>query len=297
MRIKTFASVLLVFLFILILKFPKFEITSPDLSTSESLSPETKKPLTVVLSFDYEDMDTNIGEKNLPEIFRILDKHNASATFFVLGVTAKRKPDSILEIYERGYSLGMHTYYHNFTIFNQEDAMIIAEVYNTNIDYVWAHSFKTQSAFYSDLKTTQLEIMKALNNATTPRIFRSPSLIVNWTKDKRYFDSLKDAGIEIDSSIYQDFSNPRPYYFEEGVIEVPVTTSELRFNMPEVLYNLSENYMRQNIPLVLYIHPQKLNETTLDILDEYLTNIDQNYDVRYVKVEDVPKIFNTSKIG
>ncbi len=290
MSIKTIAFVLLILTLGIYYLLPNSDVSPPNSKKSlvDVNLPERKKTLVVALSFDYEDMGTDEGERNLPEIFRILEKHDTNATFFILGITARRKPESVQEIFKRGHSLGVHTYYHNFPIFEKEDAGMIAEVYNTSSEYVWVHSFKTKSAFYSDLKRTQLEIMNAVDNATIPRLFRSPSLVVNWTVDKRYFDVLNEAGMEIDSSVYQDFSNPRAHYIENGIVEIPVTASEARLNIPNTLYNITENYVKAGVPLVLFLHPHKLNESTLAGFDNFLSNLEHRYDVQYVKIEDVP---------
>ncbi len=276
------ARVLVFFIFV-------FTVSSQCLH-SGGVDVPAKNTLVIALSFDYEDIGINDGERNLPEIFHILDKHDAKATFFVLGITAMKKPESIREIYRRGYSLGIHTYYHNFPIFEQEDAGMIAEIYNTTLEYVWERSFKTEASFYSDLKITQLEIMKAIDNATIPKLFRAPSLVINWTGDQRYFDVLKKAGMEIDSSIYQDFPNPRAYYTEGGIVEVPVIASEARLNDPDTFYTIAEKCSREGVPFVLFIHPHKLTEPTLAELDNLLTSLEARYDVHYVKIEEVPSL-------
>jgi peptidoglycan/xylan/chitin deacetylase (PgdA/CDA1 family) len=261
------------------------------LPISERSSPEIKKSLIIGLSFDYEDLVTDSGEKNLQDIFRVLEKHNAKATFFVLGSTAERKPESIREIDRRGHSIGVHTYYHSFPIFRKDDAERIAIIYNTTPEYVWKRSFKTYAAFYHDLRRTQLEIMNALGDDSIPRLFRSPSLVVNWTMDKKYLGILKQAGIDVDSSVYQDFSNPRAYYIEDEIVEVPVVASEARLNQREILYNITERCFSLDVPLVLFIHPQKLNETTLEELDKFLTNLEERYNAKYAKIEEIPSLY------
>ncbi len=46
------------------------------------------------------------------QILDILDKHNAKATFFVIGKNAKLYPDIVKEELERGHEIGNHTYSH-----------------------------------------------------------------------------------------------------------------------------------------------------------------------------------------
>ncbi len=46
------------------------------------------------------------------DLLHVLDKYDARATFFVLGWIAKKYPDLILEISEKGHEIGIHGYGH-----------------------------------------------------------------------------------------------------------------------------------------------------------------------------------------
>ena len=46
------------------------------------------------------------------QILDILDKYDAKATFFVVGINVKRYPDLIQEIIKRGHEIGNHSYSH-----------------------------------------------------------------------------------------------------------------------------------------------------------------------------------------
>jgi peptidoglycan/xylan/chitin deacetylase (PgdA/CDA1 family) len=246
-----------------------------------------KQPLVVVLSFDYEDLNTQKGKENLPSIFRVLDKHNATATFFIVGRTAEMNPEEVRKIYERNYSLGLHTYYHNYPIFNPNDAALIGEFYNKSPEYEWERSFKTKEAFYKDILRNRASVMEAIENATTPTMFRCPSLTINWTRDPAYFEVLKMAGILIDSSIYQDFSNPRASYTIGGILEVPVTASDFDYQRIEKLKAMAKILSDAEAPLVLFLHPSNIKDDRLYALDNFLVFLEENYKVEYLKIEDI----------
>ncbi|MBU2560398.1 polysaccharide deacetylase family protein [archaeon] len=248
-----------------------------------------KSKLVVVASVDYEDLVSGEGHENLPPLLELLDRHGADTTFFVLGATADRDPEGLVEISRRGHSIGLHTYYHNFVIFDREGAAMLGELYERDPDEIWNRSFKTEEAFYNDIKATQKAVFRAVNK--TPVVFRSPSLASNWAADKRYFAVLELAGIKVDSSIKQDFENPRPFYAEGRIMEVPVVASEKRLDdLPKSL-ELAEKCAYYGVPLVLYIHPQNMDSERMEYLENYLNSLEDRYEVAYIKVEDVPDHF------
>ncbi|RMF91797.1 MAG: hypothetical protein D6733_00100 [Methanobacteriota archaeon] len=246
-----------------------------------------RPPLVVVLSFDYEGLFPGSDAYMWP-VLDLLERHNATATFFVMGRRAELNPGMVREIHRRNHSMGLHTYYHNFPLFSEEDAAIIAGVYNKSVEYEWNRSFRTKYAFYEDMLMNQRAVMNATGNMSTPTMFRSPSLVVSWTRDPAYFEVLKEAGIEIDSSIYQDFNDPRPFYRIDGIIEVPVVASEKRLQDTRKAYELAEKTAEAGVPLVLYIHPQNMDEAMIQKMDAYLTALEARYNVTYLQVEDVP---------
>jgi peptidoglycan/xylan/chitin deacetylase (PgdA/CDA1 family) len=244
----------------------------------------TEKPeLKVALSIDYE----GCSDEELETVFELIERHNATATFFVTGKTAETNPESVRGIYSRNYSLGLHTYYHNFPIFDPGDAELIASVYDDPPEYVWNRSLKTEEAFYEDIVRNRAAVMEAVGNATTPTMFRCPSLVINWTSEPAYFEVLDKAGIEIDSSIYQDFSNPRAHYTINGVLEVPVAASDFGYQRTEKLKAMTSNFSNEKVPLTLFFHPHNIKGEKLSALDSFLDFLEENYEVEYLKIEDV----------
>ncbi|MEE8359214.1 MAG: polysaccharide deacetylase family protein [Candidatus Hydrothermarchaeales archaeon] len=253
-----------------------------------------RNPLVMVLSFDYEDLTTDSGTKNLPSIFQILEKHDAKATFFILGKAAEKNPSAVKEIYVRGHSLGLHTSTHHFPIFTRDDASEIEEVYKTELDYVWDRSFKTPEIFYEDLEKNKKYVTNAIGDNIELKMFRSPSLVVNWTTDQEYFSTLKKAGIKIDSSAIRESTDKEPVYLLYGIIEVPVSVSETSLFNVTSLNIIVEGYSKDSLPFVMYIHPQKLGSNDLIIFDEFLSSLEEEYDVTYLMVDEVPTYYGTS---
>lgn len=153
-------------------------------------------------------------------IFSVLDKHNATATFFIVGKIADSHQAVVREIYERNYSLGLHTYYHHYPVLHAKDA--VSKAYKARFDSELI--FNSWEEFYTDIKRNQEALSRATGEAAA--IFRSPALVPNWARDEEYFNVLKKAGVIIDSSVYQNFSSPRPWYKINGIIEVPVVSSD-----------------------------------------------------------------------
>ncbi len=253
-----------------------------------------RNPLVMVLSFDYEDLTTDSGTKNLPSIFQILEKHDAKATFFILGKAAEKNPSAVKEIHSKGYSLGLHTSTHQFPVFKRDEASDIEKIYTTSPNYVWDRSFKTPEIFYEDLEKNKKYVTNAIGDNIELKMFRSPSLVVNWTKDPEYFSTLKKAGIKIDSSAIRESTDKEPVYSLYGIIEVPVTVSETSLSNLQNLNRISEEYSKEGLPFVMYIHPQKLGSNDLIIFDTFLSSLEEEYAVTYLRVDEVPTYYGTS---
>ena len=69
-----------------------------EINTSEKI---------VALTFD-----DGPHKKYTPEVLDLLEKHNAKATFFVVGSNAHANPELILRMHEEGHELAIHTYTH-----------------------------------------------------------------------------------------------------------------------------------------------------------------------------------------
>lgn len=113
--------------------------------------------------------------ENMDRIFDILDRHNQKATFFVIGWIAKRYPDVVKRICDKGYDIGFHTNSHQL-IYDQ-----------------------SPEEFYEDL----VEGLDCIENIIGKKInaFRAPGFSLtekcNWA-----FDILSEQGILYDSSVF-----------------------------------------------------------------------------------------------
>ncbi len=66
-----------------------------------------------------------------PPLLRLLEKHGATATFFVTGERSRRYPEMIRKIMAGGHSIGNHTYTHDDYIMFRSVAAIVSEITRT----------------------------------------------------------------------------------------------------------------------------------------------------------------------
>lgn len=62
-------------------------------------------------------IDDGPDETDTPQILDLLDRHDARATFFVIGERAARAPELVQEIIRRGHEIGHHTQTHPVATF------------------------------------------------------------------------------------------------------------------------------------------------------------------------------------
>lgn len=60
----------------------------------------------------YLTFDDGPDEKWTPLILEQLDKHDAKATFFMIGINARSEPETVLAVAEGGHTIGNHSYNH-----------------------------------------------------------------------------------------------------------------------------------------------------------------------------------------
>lgn len=78
-------------------------------ATTESQETDSDAAHKVYLTFD------DGPSSNTEKILDILDKYEVKATFFVLGKESEADQQAYKEIVERGHTLGMHSYNHNYS--------------------------------------------------------------------------------------------------------------------------------------------------------------------------------------
>lgn len=150
----------------------------------------------VVLTFDLEDWFQLVGRRfaispgrdtrgrlrsQVRCILDLLHRHQARATFFVLGMTAESCPEVVEDVRAAGHEIGSHGYGHQLV-----------------------HSLDAES-FHQDLLRS-LEVLRQLG-VVSPQGYRAPEFSINrscfWA-----FDVLLDCGFSYDSSIFP-FGGPR----------------------------------------------------------------------------------------
>lgn len=195
-----------------------------------------------------------IGTNRLLEI---LEKNNASATFFVLGWIAEKYPALIRKIAEAGHEIGCHTYCHH--LINQSDP----------------------AGFREDLRKAK-QILEEVSGRTVSG-FRAPYFSIDHTSGWA-FEILAEEGFRYDSSIFParrmiggcPSGQTVPYVIHSkagDLCELPISTVSLfgqRFTMfgggyfrllPLPVVSAAIRKLNQaGTPVNFYIHPHDLDE-------------------------------------
>lgn len=154
-------SIIIVFLLVVVLACTI--ISSKN--TLEAFSYADKK--LPIYSVDTEEkkiaitFDTTWGDDNVEEILNLLDKYDAKATFFVIGLWADDFPDRVKEIDKRGHEIGNHSNKHpNMTNISKEK--IIKELDITDAKLLeligkTTNIFRFPEGAYNDLAVEAVE--------------------------------------------------------------------------------------------------------------------------------------------
>jgi polysaccharide deacetylase family protein (PEP-CTERM system associated) len=191
--------------------------------------------------------------ENMDRIFDILERHGQKATFFVLGWIAKRYPEVVRKMCDKGYDVGFHTNYHELI-----------------------HQL-TPDSFRKDL----MEGLEYLQQITGKKVlfFRAPGFSLtekcNWA-----FDILAEGGIKYDSSVfptrhahggYPSFPSPTPALIRTNhgnIMEFPISSAKIAgksivfsgggyfrlFPYPMIKY-----YTKKSDYVMSYLHPRDLD--------------------------------------
>ena len=113
--------------------------------------------------------------ENMERIFQLLEETNQQATFFCLGWVARKHPDIIRSIANRGYEIATHSDLHQLA-------------YEQN-----------RKEFKNDLETS----INALEDITGKKIraYRAPGFSIK-QENKWVFEVLIENGIEVDCSVF-----------------------------------------------------------------------------------------------
>lgn len=83
----------------------------------------------------YLTFDDGPGGKVTTQVLDTLKKENVKATFFVVGELVETNPDIIKRMYEEGHSIGLHTYSHKKSIYNNEEAFLAENLKTKQLIY------------------------------------------------------------------------------------------------------------------------------------------------------------------
>ena len=113
--------------------------------------------------------------ENMERIFQLLEETNQQATFFCLGWVARKHPDIIRAISNRGFEIATHSDLHQLAY------------------------EQSRSEFKNDLETS----IKALEDITGKKIraYRAPGFSIK-QENKWVFEVLIENGIEVDCSVF-----------------------------------------------------------------------------------------------
>lgn len=106
-----------------------------------------------------------------PQILDILDEYDIKATFFVIGYMAERHPGILKATYDKGHSIGNHTYSHNY-----------------------GYIYRSSKNLVNDFQKSKEVLKSIIGEEFDTNIARFPG--GSFGKEK-YIKSVKNAGYEI----------------------------------------------------------------------------------------------------
>jgi len=194
---------------------------------------------------------------NTRRLLRLLEQHQVSATFFVLGWVAERNPHLVREIQDAGHEVASHSFWHRL-------------VYE-----------QTPDEFRADLIASRDVLQDITGEKVTA--YRAPSFSVT-EKSLWALDILAEEGFEVDSSIFPVYHDrygipdaPTDLHQRETtagpIWEFPVSVRKMTgVNLPIsgggyfrlYPYRFSARCLRrvnerENRPFVFYVHPWEVD--------------------------------------
>jgi len=160
--------------------------------------------------------ETSMIKEATRPILDLFEKHNTTATFFVIGSVAEKHPDAIEEIQDRGHEIASHGYSHKPLFWISKDE------------------------FREEVKKTN----KILRNITKEKVigFRAPYCSID-RKRSWGIDVLRQEGFKYDSSI---FPIKTPLYGAPGAPFSPYKPSR------KDIYKHDESEKLVEYPLTIY---------------------------------------------
>lgn len=218
-------------------------------------------------TFDPESEISHFCVKNTKRVLELLDKYNVKATFFVQGMVARKYPEIVKLVKEKGHEIQSHGYSHR----------------------------PLNKLSPEEIKKELLETKKILEDITGKEVigFRAPDFSID-KKRLWIFEIMAECGIKYDSSIFP--VRTRRYginNFERGyskiitksgvIEELPVSILKInlfkQINIPvggggyfrlfpyKFLSFSLDLLNKKNLPFVVYCHPYEFNHKELSMLE------------------------------
>lgn len=209
----------------------------------------------VIRREDWDSCELRVGESTR-RLIALFDKHQTKATFFVLGWVAKRLPELIKELEDRGHEIAIHGYNH----------LLLTEI--------------TPSEFDEDLERA-LEVIARCGIRSQPLGFRAPSFTMVKSTKEWALPLLEKYQFKYDSSVF-----PIGFHPDYGMVEAPLIPYKITPDLHEFPMSCLEimgrrfpfsggGYFRlfpyaytkfcmrkvndQGRPAVFYLHPWELD--------------------------------------
>ena len=107
--------------------------------------------------------DVAWGSNNIDEILNILDKHNAKATFFLVGSWVDDNEELVKKIHSKGHELGNHSNTHsNTTVLSDEDTLKEIQLTADKIQKITDEDVTLYRPPFGEVDDKTMEICKSL---------------------------------------------------------------------------------------------------------------------------------------
>lgn len=236
----------------------------------------------------------SIVEKGVQIILDILEEYNNKATFFILGWIAKKYPNLVKEIHNRGHEVASHGFYHK-ELYLMNDIEII-----------------------NDIKDSKMLLEDIIGEKIVG--YRSPG----FSFSKNYFnllESLMELDFIYDSSVFpkkretggdKSFKpSPFIYFKEEGkiyefpisvykkVIKIPFGGGYSRIMPSKIMFFLLKKIKEKNQYFLFYFHPREIVKDPPKLDDLHILKYFKTYigiNGYYKKIVALNRLFKFNSI-
>ena len=245
-----------------------------------------------LLTIDYEDFWNNLLlKRDVPtwasdhldevtnDVLGLLRANGRTATFFVLGTTAERRPDLIRQINEAGHEIAVHTYSHRSLL--EMSAHEIKEDLQKCLDLLGRYDPIGFRAPMFTLTNENVGLMRTIQNAG----FKYDSSVYPYSthlddlpiyRRDFYHPSLDDFRIEDEASSMIEIPMS---VFQVGSLRYPLSGGFFSRLIPEVFLNGMMGLSKKSV-MVHYLHPWELTSAIPDYEDTALASLVGKYNVK-----------------